>query len=831
MILAAITLLSMSLNAQQSVTVGDGTTLNQYVPIHGYYYDYNQQNQLIYTAADLGLTSGTQITSMTFYTNNGIHFSGGSVSVKLGSTTATNWSTDAYGDATPITGVTLTEVATISTFTTNSDNSWTITFSSPYTYTGDNLLVQFDCTAGTCDPSSSGTNSTQFYGNTSNYSYNHYGSYTYDRIQFQPKVTFTYSGGTDPIITALPASVSMSTVPGETATETVSVTGYNLTDGITATISGTDASLFSVSPTTLGTSGGSLTVTYSPTAAGNHTATLTLSSTDADTVTITLNGTCSIDVTICDETNTDANLPIYGLYNDDYQVNQMIYPESMLTSLVGKKLTSMTFYANANLGANLGTSVWTVKLGTTTQTTFASTLSNITRLVPDDVTAVIEGYSIETGISTMTITFTTPFEYNGGNLLVDFQSTTSGGWASTSFYGASQGTNVTGYNSYGTSIGTNGHYSGGGTRTFLPKVTFTYEDSQPRHDLGITLSEPAAVMAGENATITATVTNNGNQTETGYTVTFSDGTNTFSTQTGESVAPGATATFTATYTTSAAGTVTITANVACTDDADATNDNATATLTVNAPVHDLGIALIATNEVVGGNDVTLTATVTNNGDLTETGYTVTFSDGTNTISTQTGESLAPSATETFTATYTTTAAQSGTTVTFTATVACTGDADATNNEATASTNVITLPPPTNVVATPDGANATVTWNAPVIAPVVVTVTEDFEDTSVFPSFTTGGIDANTHTGAFGNWALYDATGGCVVYGSKQLDFDGEALPHAWFVFKPSGATASEDYPNATALATHSGDQYLESVCPTSSSSAAGLSDHWSVHCR
>ena len=120
-----------------------------------------------------------------------------------------------------------------------------------------------------------------------------------------------------------------------------------------------------------------------------------------------------------------------------------------------------------------------------------------------------------------------------------------------------------------------------------------------------------------------------------------------------------------------------------------------------------------------------------------------------------------------------------------------------------------------------------TWDAPSNLPSK-SVTEDFEDTSVFPPFSTGGIDATTHTGAFGDWTLYDATGGCVVYGSKQLDYDNENEPHAWFVFKPSGATASSDYPNAVAHDSYSGAQYLESICPTSSTSAAGVSDHWLI---
>ena len=94
---------------------------------------------------------------------------------------------------------------------------------------------------------------------------------------------------TDPTITASPTSVSMNAAPGGTTTQTVTVTGLNLTDGITYTL--TDANgVFSVSPASLGTTGGTLTITYSPTAPGNHTATLVLNSTGADPVTINITG-------------------------------------------------------------------------------------------------------------------------------------------------------------------------------------------------------------------------------------------------------------------------------------------------------------------------------------------------------------------------------------------------------------------------------------------------------------------------------------------------------------------------------------------------------------
>ena len=436
-----------------------------------------------------------------------------------------------------------------------------------------------------------------------------------------------------------------------------------------------------------------------------------------DNVAITVNAETS-DETICDGTGTNGYLPIYGLYNDEFQINQMIYPESLLSSLVGKDLTSMTFYATTNLGANLGTSKWTVKLGTTTQTDFASTLSSITRLVPSDVTTVAEGYSITTGINTMTITFTTPFTYNGGNLLVDFQSTTKGGYVSTSFYGANQ-SSYTGYNSNSSNAtpGNNGHYSGGGVRQFLPKVTFTYDDSEPQHDLAIALSAPSTAGAG--------------------------------------------------------------------------------------------------------NTVDVTATVTNNGDFAENGYTVTVSDGTNIVNITAQEELGIGETATFTVQFATIVDAGGSTVNYTATVACTDDAVADNNSATASTALINLPPPENVAATPgENQTATMTWDAPTLT--ASPVTEGFEDTSMFPEFSLGGITATVHNGAIGNWTLYDATGS-TVYGYQSITVPNLGNPMAWMVFAPGSSQISQSLMETQAP--HNGNQMMASYCPDDATIA---SDHWLI---
>ena len=98
-------------------------------------------------------------------------------------------------------------------------------------------------------------------------------------------------------IAANPQSLTMTTKPNETKTETFTVKGNKLTGDVTATLND-PTGFFSISPTTiskataLSSAGGTITVTYAPTAEGNHTATITLSSAGADDVTVTINGVC-----------------------------------------------------------------------------------------------------------------------------------------------------------------------------------------------------------------------------------------------------------------------------------------------------------------------------------------------------------------------------------------------------------------------------------------------------------------------------------------------------------------------------------------------------------
>ena len=97
-----------------------------------------------------------------------------------------------------------------------------------------------------------------------------------------------------PFLTVTETAIDFGTVAqNETATETFTVTGGYLAEDVALTISGTDASFFSVSPATITKADDveeTVTVTYNPTATGDHTANLTIK-TGEITKTVALSGT------------------------------------------------------------------------------------------------------------------------------------------------------------------------------------------------------------------------------------------------------------------------------------------------------------------------------------------------------------------------------------------------------------------------------------------------------------------------------------------------------------------------------------------------------------
>ena len=161
---------------------------------------------------------------------------------------------------------------------------------------------------------------------------------------------------------------------------------------------------------------------------------------------------------VADGTETNGYVPLYGYWLDAAQHNQIIYPSSMLGDMVGGSITSMTFYLNSTPSWS---NSYVLSLGTTTVSEFLSTSP-----ISTPVTQVGTG-TISVQNNELTFTFTTPFDYNGGNLLFDI-TTQSASYSGSDFYGVSTPYNsaLYSYNAYGSP------YSY--TVPFIPKVLFSF---------------------------------------------------------------------------------------------------------------------------------------------------------------------------------------------------------------------------------------------------------------------------------------------------------------------------------------------------------------------
>ncbi|MCQ2302734.1 MAG: choice-of-anchor J domain-containing protein, partial [Bacteroidales bacterium] len=169
------------------------------------------------------------------------------------------------------------------------------------------------------------------------------------------------------------------------------------------------------------------------------------------------------ELTVNDGTTTNALVPVYGLYADAYLKCEYILPASQLTAMVGEPISQMKFYLSSPAAAAWAGTNFKVFL----KEVAIESLTAYNGYA--DATVVYQG-ALDGTQSTMVVNFTTPYTYNGGNLLVGFYNETIGTYKSASFYGvnAYDGDCIQGYS-----------YSSLGAitvnnRNFLPKTTFKY---------------------------------------------------------------------------------------------------------------------------------------------------------------------------------------------------------------------------------------------------------------------------------------------------------------------------------------------------------------------
>ncbi len=157
--LAALLCVPWALNAQNALTVADGSATNDFIPLSGYNADEGQHNQIIYPASLLSDMTGMNITQMVFYiasapasnTTSVENGAFGTWTISLGVSNSTTLT--GLDNTTPLTQVyqgTMTWDHTAMTVT--------ITFDAAYYYSGGNLLVDINHNAA------SGGSTYNFYG-------------------------------------------------------------------------------------------------------------------------------------------------------------------------------------------------------------------------------------------------------------------------------------------------------------------------------------------------------------------------------------------------------------------------------------------------------------------------------------------------------------------------------------------------------------------------------------------------------------------------------------------------------------------------------------------
>ena len=168
------------------------------------------------------------------------------------------------------------------------------------------------------------------------------------------------------------------------------------------------------------------------------------------------------ELTVHDGTATSSYVPVYGFYCDAYLKCEMVYPADELSDMLGGEISSMTFE-----NSSPASEAWTATFQVFVKEVDGATISAFSGTDGADI--VYEGNLDGTG-NTMTVNFTNPYNYAGGNLLVGFYLISTGNYKSITWVGESvTGASVQGYN-YSSLDGITPTQ-----RDFLPKTTFTYE--------------------------------------------------------------------------------------------------------------------------------------------------------------------------------------------------------------------------------------------------------------------------------------------------------------------------------------------------------------------
>ena len=175
-------------------------------------------------------------------------------------------------------------------------------------------------------------------------------------------------------------------------------------------------------------------------------------------------------LTVNDGSITNEFVPVYGYYVDALERCQFIIPAEDITEMSGKTIDGMTFYLSSPAAASWGNASFQVYIKPYDSETLGTSFIDMT-----DATMVYSG-SLDGTQETMAVVFQTPYDYEEGNLLIEFRNIVVGTYKEASFYGVDK--RDASISAYGSSISS---ITTGEKRNFLPKTTFTYHLETESH--------------------------------------------------------------------------------------------------------------------------------------------------------------------------------------------------------------------------------------------------------------------------------------------------------------------------------------------------------------
>lgn len=206
-------------------------------------------------------------------------------------------------------------------------------------------------------------------------------------------------------------------------------------------------------------------------------------------------------LTVYDGESNNNYVPVYGFYTDAYLKCEMVYPAAELEDMTGGTINSIKFYASTPASDSWGDANFQVFLTEVADATISD--------FAGPGTIVYEG-ALDGTQPEMEITFTTPYEYEGGNLLVGVYNTITGSYKVVSWAGETvEGASVQGY-SYSSLDAVSPTQ-----RDFLPKTTFGYTPGS-----GTVYYTPKNLTVSDITTTSATLTWEAGNDETSWGVEY-----------------------------------------------------------------------------------------------------------------------------------------------------------------------------------------------------------------------------------------------------------------------------------------------------------------------